>query len=127
MERRVPLLPGGAAKLVKIGAEIEVERGLGTALHCGDSEYESAGAKISTDRVRSLEGADMVLRVRKPPLDEVSLLRKGCVHASFLDPFSERELVLRLAAAEVPAVSMEIIPRRAVAQKMAVLNLAVHL
>src|ERR1700693_3566613 len=121
-ERRVPLLPSGAAKLARIGAEIEVEQGLGAALQCEDSEYLSAGAKISTDRVRSLGGADMVLRLRMPALDEVELLKKGCVHASFLDPFNERELVLRLAAAGVTAISMEMIPRTAVAQKMDVLS-----
>jgi H+-translocating NAD(P) transhydrogenase subunit alpha len=121
-ERRVPLLPSGAAKLAGIGAEIEVEQGLGAALHCQDLEYLSAGAKISTDRVQSLGGADMVLRVRKPALDEVELLKKGCVHASFLDPFNERELVRRLASAEVTAISMEMIPRTAVTQKMDVLS-----
>jgi NAD(P) transhydrogenase subunit alpha len=121
-ERRIPMLPGGAAKLVKLGAEIEVEQGLGTALSCTDHDYESAGAKISTDRLRSLAEADMLLRLRKPPLNEVDILRKGCIHASFLDPFNERELVLRFAAAEVTAVSMEMIPRTTVAQKMDVLS-----
>jgi len=121
-ERRVPLLPSGAAKLARIGAEIEVEQGLGAALHCEDLEYIRAGSKISTDRVRSLGGAHMVLRLRKPVLDEVELLKKGCVHASFLDPFNERELVRRLAEAEVTAISMEMIPRTAVAQKMDVLS-----
>jgi proton-translocating NAD(P)+ transhydrogenase subunit alpha len=121
-ERRVPLLPSGVAKLARLGAEIEVEQGLGATLACNDSEYEAAGAKISTDRVRSLAGADLLLRLRKPPLEEVDLLKKGCIHVSFLDPFNERELVLRLAAASVTAVSMEMIPRTAVAQKMDVLS-----
>jgi NAD(P) transhydrogenase subunit alpha len=121
-ERRVPLLPSGAAKLARLGAEIEVEQGLGATLACKDSEYEAAGAKISADRVRSLAGADLLLRLRKPPLEEVDLLKKGCIHASFLDPFNERELVLRLAAATVTAISMEMIPRTAVAQKMDVLS-----
>jgi H+-translocating NAD(P) transhydrogenase subunit alpha len=121
-ERRVPLLPSGAAKLARLGAEVEVESGLGAALNCRDSEYESAGAKLSPDRGRSLAAADMLLRLRKPPSDEVDLLKKGCIHASFLDPFNERELVLRLAAAEVTAVSLEMIPRTAVAQKMDVLS-----
>jgi len=121
-EKRVPLLPGGVAKLVRVGAEIEVEQGLGAPLHCGDPEYDRAGAKISTDRAQSLAGADIVLRLRKPPLHEVELLKKGSLHASFLDPFNERELIKRLAAAEVTAVSMEMIPRTAVAQKMDVLS-----
>jgi NAD(P) transhydrogenase subunit alpha len=121
-ERRVPLLPNGVAKLARLGAEIEVEEQLGTALAYAASDYEGAGAKISTDRGRSLAEADMVLRLRKPPVDEVGRLKKGCIHVSFLDPFNERELVLQLAAAEVTAVSMEMIPRTAVAQKMDVLS-----
>jgi proton-translocating NAD(P)+ transhydrogenase subunit alpha len=121
-ERRIPMLPGGAAKLVKLGAEIEVEQGLGTALNYTDRDYESAGAKISRDRLRSLSEANMLLRLRKPPLNEVDILRKGCIHASFLNPFNERELVLRFAAAEVTAVSMEMIPRTTVAQNMDVLS-----
>src|SRR5271168_1036428 len=121
-ERRVPLLPGGVAKLVRVGAEVEVEQGLGAALRCEDPEYDRAGAKISTDRIQSLAGADIVLRLRKPPLHEVEFLKKGSLQASFLDPFNERELIMRLAAAEVTAVSMEMIPRTAVAQKMDVLS-----
>ena len=121
-ERRVPLLPSGAAKLAGLGIEIEVEQGLGVPLNCTDSLYEKAGAKISSDRAGSMATADLLLRVRKPSLDEVDLLKKGCIHASFLDPFNERELVLRLATAGVTAVSMEMIPRTAVAQKMDVLS-----
>src|ERR1700719_4057069 len=121
-EKRIPILPGGAAKLVKLGTEIEVEQGLGSALGYADRDYESAGAKISKDRQRSLAEADMLLRVQKPPLSEIDILKKGCIHASFLNPFNERELVLRLAAAEVTAVSMEMIPRTTVAQRMDVLS-----
>src|ERR1700736_6047510 len=118
-ERRVPLLPSVVAKLARLGAEIEVEQGLGATLACKDSEYQSAGAKISTDRVRSLAGADLLLRLRKPPLEEVDLLKKGCIHASFLDPFNERELVLRLAAASGTPERMKTTPAREVKKKMA--------
>jgi len=101
---------------------MEVERGIGAALHLADSEYESAGSKISPDRVQSLREADIVLRLRKPPADEIAFLKQGCIHASFLDPLNERDLVLRFAAAGVTAISMEMIPRIAVAQKMDVLS-----
>ena len=121
-ERRVPMLPSGVAKLVKLGAEIEVEEGLGTELNFLDHDYQKAGATISSDRLRSLVETDAVLRLQKPPLNEVDLLKKGCIHASFLDPFKERDLVLRLAAAEVTTVSMEMIPRTTLAQKMDVVS-----
>jgi NAD(P) transhydrogenase subunit alpha len=121
-ESRIPMLPAGVARLARLGAETEVEKGIGATLHLADSEYENAGSKISSDRVQSLREADIVLRLRKPPVEEIGFLKQGCIHASFLDPFSERDLVLRLAAAGVTAISMEMIPRIAVAQKMDVLS-----
>jgi NAD(P) transhydrogenase subunit alpha len=121
-EKRIALLPLGAAKLARLGAEIEVERGLGVSLKCADSEYETAGAKLSHDRGRSLAEADLILRLRKPPSEEVALMKRGCIHASFLDPFNERELILQLAAANITAISMEMIPRTTLSQKMDALS-----
>ena len=85
-ERRVPLLPGSVAKLVRVGAELEVEQAIGAEFNCEDPEYEKAGAKISADRAQSLAGADIVLRLRKPPLDEVAATQERMLQASFLDP-----------------------------------------
>ena len=121
-ERRVPLVPGTVAKLVRLGAEVEIEQGLGSPIDCTDAEYEAAGAKLTFDRQRSLAGADIVLRVRKPPSNEIELLKEGCIHVSLLDPFNEQELVQRLATSGVSAVSLEMIPRTAVAQKMDALS-----
>jgi H+-translocating NAD(P) transhydrogenase subunit alpha len=121
-ETRAPLVPATAAKLVKLGADVEVQQGLGASIYFADSEYQAAGARISTDRVKSLGEADLILRLRKPPLEEVSLLKQGAIHISFLDPFNERALVETLAKTGVTAISMEMIPRTAVAQKMDALS-----
>jgi H+-translocating NAD(P) transhydrogenase subunit alpha len=121
-ETRVPVSPVTAAKLVKLGMDCAVERGLGVSLGWLDSEYEAAGAKTSTDRAGSLSTADLVLRLRKPPLEEIEDLKSGSIHVSLLDPFNEKKLVHRLAAAGVTAVSMEMIPRVAIAQKMDALS-----
>jgi alanine dehydrogenase len=53
-ETRVPMLPGVTGKLVGLGAKIEVEQGLGAGLNYSDSDYERAGASISSNRTRSL-------------------------------------------------------------------------
>jgi NAD(P) transhydrogenase subunit alpha len=121
-EVRVPISPATAAKLAKLPADCEVETGLGLSVGWSDSEYESAGAKTSSDRVHSLSNADLVLRLRKPPLEEIEHLKKGSIHVSLLDPFNEEKLVRRLAAAGVSAVSMEMIPRVTIAQKMDALS-----
>jgi NAD(P) transhydrogenase subunit alpha len=121
-ETRVALVPEHVARLVKRGAEIEVEAGLGTASGHDDASYAKAGAKVTADRQGLIRSADMVLRLRKPPIEEVAWLKPGCVHVSFLDPFNERALVLKLAAAGVSAISLEMIPRITRAQKMDVLS-----
>jgi NAD(P) transhydrogenase subunit alpha len=121
-EVRVPISPATAAKLVKLGADCEVERELGLSVGWSNSEYEATGAKTSSDRIQSLSNADLVLRLRKPPIEEIEHLKSGSIHVSLLDPFNEEKLVHRLAAAGVTAVSMEMIPRVAIAQKMDALS-----
>jgi NAD(P) transhydrogenase subunit alpha len=121
-ETRAPLTPDSAGKLVKLGAQVEVEAGLGLAAGFSDDAYTKAGATISSDRQALLKSGDIVLRLRKPPVAEVSLLKSGCVHASLLDPFNEKELVQKLAERGVSAISMEFIPRSTRAQKMDVLS-----
>ena len=121
-ETRAPLTPDSAAKLVKLGAAVEIEAGLGLAAGFSDELYAKAGATISSDRKNLLASGDIILRLRKPPVEEISLLKQGCIHASLLDPFNEKELVEKFAEHGVSAISMEFIPRTTRAQKMDVLS-----
>ena len=121
-ETRVPISPVTVAKLVRLGADCQVERGLGLSVGWLDAEYEAAGAKTSSDRMQSLSAADLLLRLRKPPPEEIEHLKSGSIHVSLLDPFNEEKLVHRFAAAGVTAVSIEMIPRVTIAQKMDALS-----
>jgi NAD(P) transhydrogenase subunit alpha len=121
-ETRVALVPEHVAKLVKLGARVEVEAGLGFGAGHRDEAYVAAGAVLCEDRARLLAGADVVLTVRKPSHQEVARLRTGAMLAGLLDPFQSPELIAALAAAGVSAVSMELIPRTTRAQKMDVLS-----
>ena len=53
--------------------------------HAGFSDelYTEAGASVVTDRAGMLAAADIVLRVRKPAMEEVSGLKKGAIHVSY--------------------------------------------
>ena len=121
-EMRVPLIPPTADKLVKLGAELVVESGLGQTCRYEDADYEKVGAIISTSKEEMLNSADIVLRLRKPPQDELELMKKGCIHVSYLDPFNESELVNKMAETGISAVSLEMLPRTTLAQKMDVLS-----
>ena len=117
-ETRVAMVPENAAKLVKMGAQVTVESGAGAACGYSDTDYAACGTTVVQDRRELLSSADMVLRLRKPPAEEVGWLKQGSVHISFLDPFNELELIQKLAAQSVSAISMEMVPRISRAQKM---------
>jgi len=121
-ETRVPMVPENARKLVERGAALGVEAGLGVAIGYDDSAYESAGASIIADRAQGLAEADMVLRLRKPSIDEIKQLKAGAIHISYLEPFSAFELQDAFAAQQVSAISMEMLPRTTLAQKMDALS-----
>jgi NAD(P) transhydrogenase subunit alpha len=121
-ETRVALVPEHAAKLVKLGAVVEVEAGLGLGAGHGDDLYAATGATVRADRAKLLAAADIVLTVRKPSHEEAASLRQGAVLAGLLDPFQSPELVATLAAGGVSAISMELVPRTTRAQKMDVLS-----
>ena len=117
-ERRVPMIPATVEKLVRAGAEVQVEAGLGSAIHLADQTFQEAGAAVVTDRKGALAAAEMILRLNKPPADEIGAMPAGCIHVSHLDPFREPELAERLAKAQISAISMELMPRTTLAQKM---------
>jgi NAD(P) transhydrogenase subunit alpha len=121
-EMRAAMIPANVARLVKLGAEVHVESGVGVGSGFGDGEFTGAGARISQDRKAVLPGADIVLRVRKPPMGEVDWLKSGSLHLSFLDPFNEPDLIRKLADRGVSAVSLEMLPRITRAQKMDALS-----
>jgi NAD(P) transhydrogenase subunit alpha len=121
-EQRIPLIPASVERLVKKGAQISVEAGLGRSLGISDDEYKKAGATVVSDRGTLLSSSDIVLRLRKPPQDEIPKLKKNAIHISFLDPFNEKELVDGFAKNNISAISMELIPRTTRAQKMDALS-----
>lgn len=122
LDRRVPLIPDSVKKLVQQGADVHIETGMGEACGFSDQDYGEAGATIQKARQKLLKQSDIILRLNKPPLAEISQLKSGCIHVSYLDPFNERQLVDRFIKANVTALSMEMIPRISRAQKMDALS-----
>jgi len=116
------MLPATAHRLVNLGASVVIEPGLGASLNIADAEYAALGAVPAAAPHISLAAAGLVLRLRKPSVDAVHALARGCIHISYLDPFREKDLVRAFSAAGVSAISLELIPRTSLAQKMDVLS-----
>lgn len=121
-EKRVALIPASVQKLVDMGFEVVVESGAGEDSYYLDAEYKTAGAEFAENRTIELGRADLVLRVNKPSLEDVAAQKPGSWTISFLDPFNEPELIEQCAKSGVTAVSMEMIPRTTLAQKMDALS-----
>ena len=117
-ETRASLTPDAVARLVKLGAEVEVEAGIGLAAGHAEEAYAKAGATTSSDRNHLLSSGDLVLGLRKPTLAEIALLKRDSIHISLLDPFNEKELIQKFADCGISAISLELIPRTTRAQKM---------
>ena len=120
-ETRVPLLPPQVQKLVKLGASVFIEPGLGNALCLCDDAYAKVGADLASLE-DGLAQADLVLRLRKPPVVDVVRMKSGAIQVGLLDPFHSRDLLQALSQKHISAISLELLPRTTLAQKMDVLS-----
>ena len=85
-EQRVALVPDELARLAGAGVEIAVERGAGELALYPDTDYEAAGAKLVDGGNRLYDGADLVVKVQPPTLEEADELPEGISLLSFLAP-----------------------------------------
>src|SRR5712691_4403329 len=121
-ERRVALVPDTVARLVKAGHEVLVQRGAGESAFYPDRDYATAGATFAGDALTVLGEVGLVLKVQKPSAEEVTALPSGTTLVSFLAPAANGELLADLAARNVTALSMELVPRITRAQSMDALS-----
>ena len=121
-EKRVALVPDTARMLVAAGLEVGVEAGAGSAAYIADDAYEKAGAKVARRPGELLRDADAVLKVQAPREPEISLLKKGAVLISFLQPATQADTVRSLASHGITAFSLELLPRISRAQSMDALS-----
>jgi NAD(P) transhydrogenase subunit alpha len=128
-ERRVAATPETVKKFVGLGVDVVVEAGAGGAAHIADSEFQEAGAVIAADAAVALTGADVVLKVRRPLMDdedegpnELALMAKGQALVAMLNPLIRRSDCDAYAAAGIDAYAMELMPRITRAQSMDVLS-----
>ena len=119
-ETRCPVTPESAAKLVKLGLEVSVEEGAGSGCGFSRSDYEAAGARFTP--AGEIPTADIVAHILPPSPEQAAKLPSGCLSLGLLDPFRNRSLIQTLAEGGVSAVSLEMIPRSTLAQKMDVLS-----
>lgn len=126
-ENRVACVPDVASKLIKSGFQVHVEKDAGLNAGFTNEMYEKAGAKI-VNLNELYTSADVVIKVQRP-LDhptagknELDLLKEGTILITFLYPLNYPELATKCAAKKIHVISMDMIPRTTLAQKMDALS-----
>ncbi len=119
-ETRVAATPETVKKFIGLGAEVAIERGAGDKAGVPDGDYESAGARLVS--ANEALGADVVLKVRRPNVEEIAALRTGALVVAAMDPYGHADAIAAIAKSGASAFAMELMPRITRAQVMDVLS-----
>ncbi|MGB5453685.1 MAG: Re/Si-specific NAD(P)(+) transhydrogenase subunit alpha [Sedimenticolaceae bacterium] len=120
-ESRVATTPEIAKKLVAGGVTVMLERGAGEGSYYSDAAYEEAGVQL-TDAAGAL-ACDIVAKVRKPLVDEVSAMREGAIFIGHAETCDQDDPVINaMQQRGIRVIAMERIPRISRAQSMDALS-----
>lgn len=119
---RVAATPETIKKFAAIGGEVTVQSGAGLASRITDADYAEAGATIAPDAAATVNGADLVLAVRRPEPAALAGVKPGAAVVSIMDPYGNEAALGALASAGVATFAMELMPRITRAQVMDVLS-----
>ncbi|RPI73871.1 MAG: Re/Si-specific NAD(P)(+) transhydrogenase subunit alpha [Ignavibacteriales bacterium] len=127
-ENRVALVPDVAAKLIKAGFEIKIEKDAGLNAGYTNEKYEKAGCKVIDKLEELYNNAQLVLKVQRPlehpdlKKNEIDLMQEGTLLVTFLYPLFHFNLAKECADKGINVISMDMIPRTTLAQKMDALS-----
>ncbi len=118
-ENRVSLLADHVAGLIKKGITVQVEKDAGSSAFCFDSDYEKAGAKISTFQ-KIIASSDILLSFQIPA--SLNGVQKGTIIIGVFQPMFNAGLMKEWAEKGLTCFSMDMLPRTTRAQTMDVLS-----
>ena len=121
-ESRVAATPQSVKELVKAGYEVYIETGAGTSSFISDENFKKAGANIVNSTNELFKDSDIIIKVAAPTRDEIELMPKDSILVSFLQPTIELEKVKSISNKKITGLSMHLVPRTTLAQKMDALS-----
>lgn len=119
-ESLVAATPKTVEQLRKLGYDVVVEAGAGTAASFPDAGYVGAGAVIAS--AEETWSADVVIKVDEPTVAEVGRLAEGATVIARMAPGDHPELIEALRDRRATGLSLDAVPRISRAQSMDVLS-----
>lgn len=106
-EYRVSMLPVGVELLVAAGHQVLFEENAGVGSGYEDNQYFNAGAEIVSDHREIFAKAGMIVKVKEPIGEELSMLRQGQIVFTYFHFAASRELTDKCLDAQITAVAYE--------------------
>jgi H+-translocating NAD(P) transhydrogenase subunit alpha len=119
-EQRVALVPAVADKLAKLGAQLHLQAGAGTAVKLADQAYKNV--QLHADPIEMVRDADIVLSVQPPDPAIVAAMKEGAILICFVYAHKEPDLTRLLRDRKITCFAMELVPRITRAQAMDALS-----
>ena len=121
-ETRSAITAGTVKSYTKFGFSVMVEAGAGSLSHISDDELKEAGAEIVSSANDIFQKANIIVKVNSPSDQEIDSMKEGSLLVSFMQTTKETETVKKLQSKKINAISMHLIPRTTLAQKMDALS-----
>lgn len=121
-ETRVASTPAVVERIIKLGYELNVEKGAGKAAGFADADYKHAGAKIAPSAEAIWHDTDIIAKVRPPEPIELKQLNKDQTLISFFWPAQNPGMLKTTASNGANVLAMDAVPRISRAQKLDVLS-----
>ena len=115
-ENRVALIPAHASELLKINADVMVERGAGAAAGFSDAEYQEKQCRLAA-REDILSKADILLAVRAAAANtktgeaDIRALKEGATVIATMEPYAKHAAFTVMAQRKHRAFALEKLPR----------------
>ena len=121
-ESRVAATPQSVKELIKAGYKVRIQTGAGSKSFISDTAYKEAGANIIEVDAELYKDSDIIIKVAPPTPEEISLLSKNSILISFFQPTIELKSVKAMTDSKITGLSMHLVPRTTLAQKMDALS-----
>lgn len=115
-EARVAATPATVAQLQKLGFDVMVETGAGSAANFLDEAYQEAGASLGSQA--QTFASDVIFKINAPSSEELELTSSGTTIASFAWPAQNPELLEQCKDKGINLLAMDMVPRISRAQSL---------
>lgn len=121
-ETRVAATPDTVKKYFSRGLRIRVQSGAGLASGFADEAYRSAGAEIMQTAAETINDAAVVIKIKSPLPEEISLFRNGQILIGDMEALSHPAHIKELSEKGLTCLALDLLPRISRTQNMDILS-----